>query len=48
MYGPQLHGDARLWAGRGPGMPGPYSVSLLYHTSRTKAKQPVHALLAEQ
>ena len=33
---------------RGPGMPGPYSVSLLYHTSRTKAKQPVHALLAEQ
>ena len=25
---------------RGPGMPGPYSVSLLYHTFRAKAKLP--------
>ena len=48
MYGPQLHGDARLWAGRGPGMPGPNTGYQFYHTSRTKAKQPVHALLAEQ
>ena len=48
MYGPQLHGDARLWAGRGPGKPRPNKGYLLYHTTRTKAKQPVHALLAEQ